>query len=123
MQLPKYKPINKRLLKYCKYNGCGKEFVGRPIQKYCEFHTDPHHRKRIRARPENPNVKNQVFMHTFKDTTKAEFTCALDGCHRKFALDIFPRQYIYPKYCEEHRNEFKRERFERQSRFNLAEEA
>ena len=122
MQLPKYKPINKRVVKYCKYSGCGKEFVGRPIQKYCDFHTDPHHRKRIRAKPENPGVKNQVFMHTFKDTTKAQFPCALPGCTERFVLEIFPRQYIYPKYCEKHRNEFQRELFARQQRLHLAEE-
>jgi hypothetical protein len=34
--------------------------------------------------------------------------CALEGCEHQFEVKIYPRQYIYPKYCPEHRNEYKR---------------
>jgi hypothetical protein len=34
--------------------------------------------------------------------------CALEGCQNQFEVKIYPRQYIYPKYCPEHRNEYKR---------------
>ena len=34
--------------------------------------------------------------------------CALEGCDHQFEVKIYPRQYIYPKYCPEHRNEYKR---------------
>jgi len=36
--------------------------------------------------------------------------CALEGCDNQFEIKIYPRQYIYPKYCTEHRNEYKRVR-------------
>lgn len=34
--------------------------------------------------------------------------CALEGCNSQFEVKIYPRQYVYPKYCPEHRNEYKR---------------
>jgi hypothetical protein len=40
--------------------------------------------------------------------------CALEGCDNQFEVKIYPRQYIYPKYCPEHRNEYKRIRHLRQ---------
>ena len=120
MQLPKYKPVEKKTLKYCDYMECGKEFFGRPIQKYCDFHTDPHHRKRIRHRHEGPAIKNQIFMHHFKDKTKIEFECALEGCGKDFEVDVYPKLYVYPKYCEHHRNEFQREHFMRNIKFQMA---
>ena len=40
--------------------------------------------------------------------------CELEGCDHQFEVKIYPRQYIYPKYCPEHRNEYKRIRHLRQ---------
>jgi hypothetical protein len=34
--------------------------------------------------------------------------CDLEGCTHQFEVKIYPRQYIYPKYCPEHRNEYRR---------------
>ncbi len=34
--------------------------------------------------------------------------CALEGCDHQFEVKIYPRQYVYPKYCPEHRNEYRR---------------
>lgn len=34
--------------------------------------------------------------------------CALEGCGCQFEVKIYPRQYVYPKYCPDHRNEYKR---------------
>ena len=34
--------------------------------------------------------------------------CALEGCKQHFEIKIYPRQYIYPKYCPQHRNEYRR---------------
>jgi hypothetical protein len=36
--------------------------------------------------------------------------CALEQCESQFTIKIFPRQYVYPKFCQDHRNEYKRER-------------
>jgi hypothetical protein len=37
-------------------------------------------------------------------------TCALEGCEHQFEVKVYPRQYVYPKYCPEHRNEYRRVR-------------
>jgi len=37
-------------------------------------------------------------------------SCALEGCDHQFEVKVYPRQYIYPKYCPDHRNEYKRVR-------------
>ena len=34
--------------------------------------------------------------------------CHLEECDNQFEVKIFPRQYVYPKYCPEHRNEYRR---------------
>jgi hypothetical protein len=34
--------------------------------------------------------------------------CDLEGCDNQFEVKIYPRQYVYPKYCPEHRNEYRR---------------
>ncbi len=120
MQLPKHVPAERKVFRYCQYAGCEREFRGRPMQKYCEFHMDPHNRKRIRPKPENPAVKNRIFLHNFQDVTQVEFICALDGCNNKFSVKLYPRQSIYPKYCEKHRSEFQRVNFERVRRLQMA---
>lgn len=120
MELPKYTPKQKKTHKHCKYLNCGKPFWGTPIQKYCEYHTDPHHRKRIRPKPEGPAVKNQLFYHGFQRTTQIEFACALDGCHETFMVEVYPKQFVYPKYCQAHRSEYQRENFLRQKRLRVA---
>jgi len=114
MELPKYKPVDIRSLKNCNYLDCNKEFNGTPIQVYCDYHKDPHHRKRFRPVPESPEVRNQVFMHEFKRRMKAEFNCALSGCRECFEVDLTPKTFVYPKYCEQHRSEFRRNYFLRQ---------
>lgn len=114
MQLPQYKKKTKVKLKVCQEPGCGKEFWGHPITKYCELHRDMRMRKRKRRVYEDVDVKNQVFKHNFNETTQVEFTCHLEGCEKKFIINVLPKQTVYPKYCEEHRNDFKRELFLRQ---------
>ena len=36
--------------------------------------------------------------------------CVLEACDHQFEVKIYPRQYVYPKYCPEHRNEYRRVR-------------
>ena len=80
MQLPVYKKKLKEKLKICQEPGCGKEFWGHPIAKYCEFHRDITHRKRKRK----PNVfkasvgeDNLVFDHSFSLPTDVEFALCI----------------------------------------------
>lgn len=113
MQLPKYRAEKKKRVKYCQYAACGKEFIGVHVQKYCDFHTDPHNRKRIRPKREDPGVRNNIFSHGFAGRVNAVFCCALSGCGREFAVSLYPGQKIYPKFCENHRSEFRRWNFTR----------
>ena len=119
IQLPTHHPKEKKKHKYCQYLDCNKEFWGRPIQKYCDFHTDPHHRKRIRPKPEDPQVRNMVFAHTFHQATDTEFECALEGCEHHFDVTLYPGQQVYPKFCEKHRSEYQRDYFMRLQKLEM----
>ena len=116
MQLPSYKKKERKKLKICLE--CGKEFWGHPIAKYCEFHRDIKNRKRRKKVYEAVDIRNQVFQHDFHEPKDIEFNCQLPGCIDKFMVKVFPKQYVYPKFCDKHRSQFKREEFERKSKSN-----
>jgi hypothetical protein len=109
MQLPRYKKLKRKKLKVCKEPGCGKEYIGHPISKYCELHRDIANRARKIKEFEPVHVKNFVFKHGFTDVTEMELICQLDGCNNKYTVKIYPKQHIYPKFCGVHRSEYKRE--------------
>ena len=109
MQLPRYKKKKRVKLKICQEPGCGKEFLGHPIAKYCELHRNIANRTRKIKEYEAVDLKNFVFKHNFTEVTDVELTCHLDGCDSKYTVKIFPKQYVYPKFCETHRNDYKRE--------------
>lgn len=120
MQLPAYQKKERLKLKVCQESGCHKEFWGHPIAKYCPVHQDISMRKRARRVYEDVRVKNQIFEHKANDTVDCEFICKLEGCNNPFRVKVYPKQFVYPKYCEEHRNEFKREAFLRNRRLAIA---
>ena len=114
MQLPKYKFKKRTKVKICQEPSCGIEYIGHPISKYCELHQNVRMRIRKRRKFENINVKNQTLKHSYTECVDMEFICALPGCEQSFKTKIFPKQHTYPKYCEEHRSEYKRELFLRE---------
>ena len=123
MSLPGYQQWmnSKTKAKICKEPGCGREFFGHAISKYCEMHSDPRKRKRIK--PKYIDVTNQISpvkCNAAGDTIDAEFTCALEGCGRTFRVKVYPEQktfrQIVPKFCELHRNEYRRQLFVRMKR-------
>lgn len=57
---------------------------------------------------------NQIIRHNFTETTPTTCECRLIGCPRSFELTLIPNQALYPKFCEEHRSEFRRANFLRQ---------
>jgi hypothetical protein len=114
MQLPKSRRRQKLREKKCQYPGCGKIFFGIHISKYCPEHRQDRYRIRKRTKPEDVNIKNQTFKHNYTEVITMVLNCALEGCDNQFEVKIYPRQYIYPKYCPEHRNEYKRIRRLRQ---------
>lgn len=108
MQIPKTRRSQKKREKRCLYPDCGKIFFGIHIAKYCEEHREDRYRIRKRATPEDVNKKNQTIKHEFTEVITQIMQCGLEECNVDFDVKIFPRQYIYPKYCPEHRNEYRR---------------
>ena len=109
MQLPKYKKKKRIKLKVCQE--CGKEFWGHPIAKYCELHRDIKQRQKQKKDVESIESKNMVFRHNYVDVVEASFKCCLDGCDSLFRISIFPKQLVYPRFCDAHRNDFRRSNF------------
>ncbi len=123
MQLPKSRRRQKLREKKCQYPGCDKIFFGIHISKYCPEHRQDRYRIRKRNKPEDVNLKNQTYKHNYTEVQTVVHTCALEGCDNQFEIKIFPRQYVYPKFCPEHRNEYKRIRHLRKiGREDLIEE-
>lgn len=110
MQLPKSRRRQKLREKRCQYPGCGKIFFGIHISKYCPEHRQDRYRIRKRTKPEDVNIKNQTYKHGYTEVVTLVMTCALEGCDHQFEVKIYPRQYVYPKYCTDHRNEYRRVR-------------
>mgnify|MGYP006333892877 FL=1 len=108
MQLPKYKKKKRIKLKICQEPGCGREFWGHPIAKYCELHRDIKLRQKQKKNVESIESKNIIFRHNYTESMDLTFKCCLEGCNELFTIRVFPKQYIYPRFCEEHRNDFKR---------------
>ena len=108
MQLPKTRRRQKLREKICQYPGCGQMFFGIHISKYCHEHRKDRYRIRKRTTPEDVNLKNQTIEHKFTEVVTQTHTCQLEGCNKEFEIKVFPRQTVYPKYCEDHRNEFRR---------------
>lgn len=59
-------------------------------------------------------LHNQILKHNFTTDVEQITTCHLLGCCQNFSLTLIPNQLLYPKYCEEHRSEFRRQNFLRQ---------
>jgi hypothetical protein len=94
--------------KQCQYPGCGKTFYGIHISKYCAEHRQDRYRIRKRPKPSDINRDHRIIPHTYTDVTVTVMQCDLPGCDNQFEVKLYPRQFIYPKYCPEHRNEYKR---------------
>ncbi len=111
MQLPKYKKKKRIKLKICQY--CGKEFWGHPIAKYCELHRDVKQREKTKKSPEPGDSNNRTYSHDCIEVSEETWTCELEGCGKTYVVKIFPKQFVYPRFCDEHRNEFKRRNYVR----------
>lgn len=116
MQLPKYKKKKRIKLKVCQEPGCGREFWGHPIAKYCELHRDIKQRQKQKKEFDSIESKNMLFRHAYTDVVEITFQCCLGDCKNPFAIKVFPKQFLYPRFCLEHRNDFKRANFIRLQR-------
>jgi len=118
LQIPKKTTNYPKHKKMCKFPGCTVEFVGVGSAKYCMEHRKPKYRRvldapRKRRDAEKIEDVNQIIEPKFKKSYDEEQVCALEGCNKKFVITIHPSNKIYPKYCEDHRNQHKREFFKK----------
>ena len=110
MCVPKTHRYEKFNLKKCLYPECDQYFRGTGFSKYCDEHRKRQYRKVIDKLnkkivvTENPN---QYYKHELERPAIILFECIL--CKEKFEVRVYPNIFIYPKYCDVHRNEFKRQ--------------
>jgi hypothetical protein len=78
------------------------------------------------AKPGSPLIErvtlnNQIILHNYRKSVEKNCDCQLLGCRAAFAITLIPNQVLYPKYCTEHRSEFRRRNFLRQLAGGAAE--
>jgi len=108
-------PVKKE--KTCKFPGCKEKFMGVGAAKYCEEHRKPEYRKFINmikrekeeaemTEVEKGEKSNQIIKHEETISTEDTRVCP---CGKEFKIKLYPNVDVYPKYCEEHRNPYRRE--------------
>ena len=97
---------------------CGKIFYGTAKSLYCVEHRDRKYRNHIDKIRKNKNTdgvkadsNNQIIKHNLSDSTNAVYTCDLEGCEETFMINLSPKIKLYPRFCDTHRNAYKRQRF------------
>jgi len=87
---------------------CGNEYLGHCVSKYCDIcKTLKREAKQSKVRETN----NIEIKHSHASIVEKVLTCKLEGCEKKYTIEIFPNQFIYPAFCPEHRNPYKRRLF------------
>ncbi|HQF56120.1 MAG TPA: hypothetical protein PK208_13470 [Fibrobacteria bacterium] len=71
-------------------------------------------REKTKKSPEPGDSNNRTYNHDFIEVVEENWICELDGCGKSYVVKIFPKQFVYPRFCEEHRNEFRRRNWIRQ---------
>ena len=107
MILPRYKNHHRLIVLQCRECHC--DYLGHPISKYCPKHRDIKNRKtkkKVKAKE-----MNRIIKHHYIDVVTKIFKCGLRGCKNLYEIKIFPRQEVYPKFCPEHRTEWRRKNF------------
>ena len=113
MQVPKTVKPKEKMVKRCKYPNCGEIIMGYGQRKYCHEHSKDEYKKELyhdKYRKQESvifDIENQRIDHKFFEVVTRIYKC--ECCGEKFEIKILPRVYVYPKFCEEHRNEWRRE--------------
>lgn len=98
--------------KQCQYPNCNVFFLGKGKTKFCETHKQKKYHKELyfnkykEQKANNPDINNQIINHNHSIATVRIYNCS--HCNKPFNITLYPTVNIYPKYCEEHRNEHKR---------------
>ena len=111
--LEKKKRIEKLQDKVCKFPGCNKKFRGTGKSLYCKIHREKKYRKEIdKAKNDLNNALNDInnpnFTLNHDYTTSTTIVRKCDCCDNTYEIMIFPKTFIYSRYCSDHRNEYKR---------------
>jgi len=110
--------LEKLKRKNCAFPGCKVIEAMTGKGRYCQEHRKRKYRKVIdegkvekkKADEETNNLnQNQIIKHDFNDSVKMVLPCQLEGCQEEFTVVVYPKIFVYPKFCKEHRNEFRRE--------------
>lgn len=105
----------------CQFPGCTNTFVGPAQQKYCNDERCVEARKILAQRSRKPKRDDsadnlKLVKGIFPTGTMLRIQCAACGpagrCQEKFLVVYEANRDVYPKYCEHHRNAYKRARFE-----------
>jgi len=112
----KVKRFRRQKIAICQEPGCEKEYVGDYMRKFCNFHSDPKMRKRT-PRHDRPGQYDgsQILVNREKIEVEMKIPCGLEGCDNTFTRLVKPfhkkpghPSNVYPKFCKEHRNAYKR---------------
>lgn len=109
--------LEKKIKKICQFPKCNETYLGTGHSKYCEEHRKIEYRKVIDQEKNEEekefrklNNVNQIIKHSFTSCRIIKVIC--QTCGKEFDVLMKPKVYVYPKYCELHRNEWKRRLYE-----------
>ncbi|MEM4261085.1 MAG: hypothetical protein QXG00_07625 [Candidatus Woesearchaeota archaeon] len=117
-QIPKKKKRERLIEKHCMFVDeegirCKTIFFGTGKSKFCKIHRQPKFRKIIdkdkiiaKKKAILERTANITINHKYNESMEITRTC--DCCGKEYTFILYPSVYIYPKYCEDHRNEWKR---------------
>jgi hypothetical protein len=54
---------------------------------------------------------NQIIRHNFRVAQPRREVCSLEGCQQEFEYTLIPHQILYPRFCCDHRSDFRRRHF------------
>jgi len=118
-QISKKKKKERLIEKHCAFVNeegirCKTIFFGTGKSKFCKLHRQPKFRKiidrdKIIAKKQAmiDNSANFTLHHKYAEPMEITRNC--DLCRDEYDFILYPSTYIYPKYCPDHRNQFKRE--------------
>ena len=117
MPIPKYVAgLNRRkVTKYCEYPGCGMEFMGYKMAKYCDTHRGSESLDMLRKRGRKAKIarSNQVWMDTLIKINARGMEGQVvfrecQTCQQQYSFVLHKDVSSYPRHCHDHMNEHKR---------------
>lgn len=113
MVICNHKRRAKQRIGYCEYPGCGAEYITTHNgTKYCDAHRTQADRPLVwKEQQARARAERDANLHIAKPGNEARRVvakCGLAGCSRTYAYTVLPRLHVYPKYCPEHRTEYRR---------------